>query len=514
MELQVFGSLNGWRYFQKLLELFPESFGELAHDIQTQPEMWREWSVSMGASLPAGWADKKEEEQEKNSLGNFQQLMFLRSFPPDKLHGGVEHYIRQELGERFLTRPVFDLAAVLTEYSSPGKPLLFLTIAQGFDALSLVRSLYSRLPEDQKSIDVVEADASASADHLEGILRNAQASGSWLLISNCHLSSGAMKRVELWLRHGERDLHPNFRLFLTTATAAESVQDGTMTLPVQLLRRSIKVNTEQPRHLKSNLTALFRHHLDDNMLRFSAPSAAPGRGKSGPAGQATASLGQRQFRAVAYALTFFHVAALERRKFGKIGWNLEYSFNEAELVLCIQMLGNVLSKHANQQQATVPWSTLRYMVAEIIYGRHIGDAFDRRVVAVFTEEYLTDFLFDAFQGFSFYAGEAFDYRVLDCGTTQEFLGGWTTVLRQSLVLVTGMRSNLELNLFLEKIEEMPSINPPDVAGLHPNVALQYSEQVVRDTCQSLCRLQIKGGRKTTEDWEVESQQSLFSRRTK
>ena len=113
-------------------------------------------------------------------------------------------------------------------------------------------------------------------------------------------------------------------------------------------------------------------------------------------------------------MTFFHVAALERRKFGKIGWNLEYSFTEAELVLCIQMLGNVLSKHANQQQATVPWSTLRYMVAEIIYRRHIGDAFDRRVVAVFMEEYLTDFLFDAFQGFSFYAGDAFDWLAYFC----------------------------------------------------------------------------------------------------
>lgn len=440
---RIFPSIKAWKELQQLAQLFPKKFQKLPSHIKKNALTWLKWSTSEKLlQVPYG-----NDDDDDNSLNDFEQLMVLRSFKSDFLCQGVVNYIRVVFGERFLTRPILDMDSVVKQYTDSQTPLLFLVCRQGCDALALLRAVKDSYAarEEHQACSIVEVAVGCSSDRtLENTFQLAQTTGSWLIIANCHLSYAALKRVEMWLGR-QRDVHPKFRLFMTASITGASGKYGsaggdTMLLPVNLLSRSIKVNTEQPTHLKSNLLSVFHNQLGDDMLEYAntVGTALPAGGpqKSGVSTTslttATANSVGRRFRSIVYAMTFFHVVALERRKYGKIGWNLEYDFNESELVMCIQMLSTVLSKCANQhqlnRQANLPWPTIRHMLSEIIYSQ-IADRFDQRLLAAYTEEYFNDFLFDK-KGFTFYSGPSFDYRVLDCSSTNEFVGRFTSAVER------------------------------------------------------------------------------------
>lgn len=65
----------------------------------------------------------------------------------------------------------------------------------------------------------------------------------------------------------------------------------------------------------------------------------------------------------------------ERKRYGKIGFNMLYPFNEGDLRDC----GKILHKYMDNVTAVVPFDDLKYLFGEIMYGGHIVDDFDRKL---------------------------------------------------------------------------------------------------------------------------------------
>lgn len=69
-----------------------------------------------------------------------------------------------------------------------------------------------------------------------------------------------------------------------------------------------------------------------------------------------------------YTLCFLHAVVLERRKYGKLGWNVPYDFNESDFIVSRKLLALYLNKALGNGDEMIPWGSLKYLIGEAMYG--------------------------------------------------------------------------------------------------------------------------------------------------
>lgn len=166
-----------------------------------------------------------------------------------------------------------------------------------------------------------------------------------------------------------------------------------------------------------------------------------------------------------YVLSYFHAVIQERKKFGKIGWNVNYDFNESDFKISYRLINMYLEKAHNTGEETLPWQTLRYLIGDAMYGGRVTDGYDRRVLITYLEEYLGPFIFDQNQQFFFSRCEN-DY-------------------------IIPQEETYEQNLSF--IDQIPLFTAPGVFGLHSNAEITYFNNSAKSLWLNIISMQTSEG---------------------
>ena len=170
------------------------------------------------------------------------------------------------------------------------------------------------------------------------------------------------------------------------------------------------------------------------------------------------------YKPLVFVLSFFHSVLQDRKKFGKIGWNVIYDFNESDFTISRRLLAMYLNKITAEEP--IPWSSLKYLIGEAMYGGRVTDEYDRRVMMTYLNEYMGDFIFDSNQKF-FFSQCGYEYSIPENGPYDNYL---------------------------KFVAEMPAIYSPEVIGLNSNAEIDYFTQSSKLIWQNLLILQATGGK--------------------
>lgn len=247
------------------------------------------------------------------------------------------------------------------EQSNERTPIVFI-LSPGADPLADVQKLVEQVGIGLNKFKFL-ALGQGMGDLAKSFIEGGVIKGHWVMLQNCHLLTSWLKKLENIIENITKP-DKNFRLWLTTAPTDK--------FPLGILQRSLKVVTEPPDGLRLNMRSLYSKVSEQELE----------------------SCPHRDFRELVYVLAFSHAVIQERKKFGKIGWNVTYDFNDSDFRICIRLINMYLEKAFVNKDDVLPWETLRYLIGEAMYGGRVTDNFDRRILNTYLHEYMGEFIFD------------------------------------------------------------------------------------------------------------------------
>merc|ERR1711881_26665 len=163
------------------------------------------------------------------------------------------------------------------------------------------------------------------------------------------------------------------------------------------------------------------------------------------------------YRGLMWGLVFFHAVLIERRKFGTLGLNVPYDFNDSDFAVAEQLLRIYLDDLPDDARPDqVPFATLRYLIAEATYGGRVTDDWDSRLI----KTYMSDVLCDS----AIRDGELFHIAPGVDAFVCPFLDG-------------------SLEQYREVAAQLPVEDPAEAFGQHPNAdvssQIQESSQLLQ-----------------------------------
>ena len=446
---------KSWTEIYRLSNL--PAYGNFWQDFRSNLDGWKsvyDSATPYKTTYPSNWDYR---------LTTWQKLLVLRCLRPDKVIPGIQEFIREKMGTKYVEAPSFDLAASFAD-SSPTGPLIFV-LSPGADPMSsLIKFGESRGVTGPKlsSISLGQGQGPIA----QGMIKQAVKMGYWVVLQNCHLAVSWLPTLEKIcedLMSSSSDAgassssnapHHDFRLWLTSYPSDK--------FPVTLLQNGIKMTNEPPAGLKANLLRSFTSDpiSDESFYKL---------GKKGS---------ERAWEKLLFGLCFFHALVQERKNFGPLGWNNPYEFNESDLRISVRQLHKFI-----QEYQEVPLKALIYLTGECNYGGRVTDANDRRTLMSLLTGFYNIKIFDD------------DYRFSASGTYYAPPKG-------------------SMESYLSYIKSLPLIQTPEIFGFHENADITKDIADTNNLFTSILATQERassGGGKSNEETVKELASDILSK---
>ncbi|GBG29459.1 Dynein heavy chain 1, axonemal [Hondaea fermentalgiana] len=408
-------------------------FAGLATAIAEDFDTWRPWFESDGPyfeNMPGDF---------ESQINSFQKLMLVKVVKEESLLVAMNSFVEKSLGRCFVEFPPVQMEDVYVG-TNRFTPLIFV-LSQGADPTAMLLKFAKEKGYGER-LHVISL-GQGQGPHAERLIENSVKNGDWVLLQNCHLAKSWMPTLEkivLGLEENQDVIHEDFRLYLTSFPATY--------FPVTVLQNGVKLTNEPPKGLRANLIRSF----DNNIVSESIWEGC---------------LKPQPWKKLLVGFSFFHALVQERRKFGPLGWNIRYEFNDSDLETSRETLRRFLD-----EQATVPWDALLYVTGQINYGGRVTDDWDRRCLMGILQKFCNPgILVDEYK----FSKSGLYYAPPEC-------------------------SFGEVNVYLK---QLPMVDNPEVFGMHKNAEITFQKAESTNMITTMLGLQPResggGGGMSSDD---------------
>eukprot|EP00801_Mesodinium_rubrum_P000083 Mrub_00083.p1 GENE.Mrub_00083~~Mrub_00083.p1 ORF type:complete len:1986 (+),score=436.27 Mrub_00083:724-5958(+) len=392
-------------------------------------------------SFPGTW---------KETLDQFQKLLVYKAIRPDYITILIKDYIRDNMGTHFVDPPLFKIDE---GYASSTKetPIIFI-ITPGSDPLSDLRKFSEKkMGKDLKQLSLGQGQGKQAV----AMFKKFSEDGTWLLYQNTHLYPSWMPTLEKLIEDLKRpDIHPEFRLFLTTASSPH--------FPISVLQEGIKMTVETSGDVKQMMLNAYGNMYNDEMM--------------------DSSKNVDVFKSLLFGVTLFHALLIERKKFGPIGWNCahSYDFSNEDLNVTSDQLNIMINE---SEGGALEFKVLIYTASVINYGGRVVDDKDERFIQTFAKRFMNeDMVRKEGDGGTAAVNYYFDER-----------------RKYSLPPISNQEEYKE---WISKYYENVS---PELFGLHPNSDIATNQNLSEKLLLSILSIQPR----STDNKSGKSQSDLF-----